>query len=48
MANNSLGSGESESVTVTVNGTRSFLLKAEYGVNFLRVQTHMYSTMYVS
>ena len=48
VANNSLGSRESESVTVTVNGKQSFLLKTEYDVYFLmRVQTFMYSTVYV-
>ena len=34
VANNSLGSTESESVTVTVNGKQSFLLKTEYYVYF--------------
>ena len=48
VANNSLGSEESESVTVTVNGKQSFLLKTEYDVYFLiRVQKYMYSTVYV-
>ena len=48
VANNSLGSTESERVTVTVNGKISFLLKTEYDVEFLiRVQTYMYSTVYV-
>ena len=48
VANNSLGSTESESVTVTVNGKQSFLLKTEYDVEVLiRVQTYMYSTVYV-
>ena len=35
VANNSLGSGKSESVTVTVNGKQSVLLKTEYNVYFL-------------
>ena len=34
VANNSLGSTESESVTVTVNGKQSFLLKTGYDVYF--------------
>ena len=48
VANNSLGSTESESVNVTVNGKQSFLLKTEYDVYFLiRVQIYMYSTVHV-
>ena len=34
VANNSLGSTESESVTVIVNGMQSFLLKTGYDVYF--------------
>ena len=34
VANNSLGSTESESVTVIVNGKQSFLLKTGYDVYF--------------
>ena len=48
VANNSLGSMESESVTVTVNGKQPFLFKIEHDVDFsIRVQTYMYSTVYV-
>jgi len=37
VANNSLGSTESESVTVTVNGKQSFLLTTEYCVDFFEM-----------
>ena len=48
VANNSLGSRQSESVTVTVNGKQSFLLKTDYDVYFLiRVQKYMYSAVHV-
>ena len=36
VANNSLGSTESETVTVTVNGKQSFLLITEYCADFLK------------
>ena len=35
VANNSLGSSESEDVTVTVNGKQLFLLTADYSMGFL-------------
>ena len=46
VANNSLGSRQSESVTVTVNGKQSFLLKTEYDVTLflIRVQKYIHST----
>ena len=37
VANNSLGSTESESVTVTVNGKQSFRLTAEYCADFFEM-----------
>jgi len=37
VANNSLGSTESESVTVTVNGKQSFLLTTEYCADFFEM-----------
>ena len=47
VANNSLGSTESKSVTVAVNGKQPFLLKTEHDVDFsIRVQTYMHSTVY--